>query len=303
MDVSFIFLLFFSLFFAILIGDAVYGFLLLGLTGLIRRKWKAAPAELVPLLRILSIATIVWGVLTGSWLGLQNLPAPLRAAQIGWLKEPDGKNLTFLCFLIGAIQLTLAHAWSGWRQRRSAAALSQAGWIGIVWFMFLLACFFVLDRPLPAFWPWLLGVSLAAVALFLVPPSRLKQDWPSFCVLPFTIIGNFGDIVSYMRLYLIGSASTTLIITFNDMMLGRGVPTFWSGLVAAAVLFAVHGLNILLNSLSVLVHGVRLNALEFSSHLGIQWTGIRYAPFAAAARSESGGLPEAREPDAGQHAE
>jgi len=41
-----------------------------------------------------------------------------------------------------------------------------------------------------------------------------------------------------------------------------------------------HVLNISLCALAVLVHGVRLNALEFSSHLGIQWAGIKYAPFA-----------------------
>ena len=43
-----------------------------------------------------------------------------------------------------------------------------------------------------------------------------------------------------------------------------------------------HGLNIILNLLSVIVHGVRLNTLEFSSHLGMSWSGIKYAPFAEA---------------------
>jgi V/A-type H+-transporting ATPase subunit I len=47
----------------------------------------------------------------------------------------------------------------------------------------------------------------------------------------------------------------------------------------AAILFAVHVLNILLGSLAVLVHGVRLNALEFSSHMGIQWLGLKFNPF------------------------
>jgi V/A-type H+-transporting ATPase subunit I len=31
--------------------------------------------------------------------------------------------------------------------------------------------------------------------------------------------------------------------------------------------------------LSVVVHGVRLNVLEFSNHLGLEWSGFAYNPF------------------------
>jgi V/A-type H+-transporting ATPase subunit I len=41
-----------------------------------------------------------------------------------------------------------------------------------------------------------------------------------------------------------------------------------------------HSFNMVLNVLSVLVHGVRLNTLEFSSHLGLTWSGFSYKPFA-----------------------
>jgi V/A-type H+-transporting ATPase subunit I len=34
-----------------------------------------------------------------------------------------------------------------------------------------------------------------------------------------------------------------------------------------------------LNVLSVLVHGVRLNTLEFTGHLGMSWSGHSYEPF------------------------
>lgn len=32
-------------------------------------------------------------------------------------------------------------------------------------------------------------------------------------------------------------------------------------------------------ALSVIVHGVRLNVLEFSGQVGLEWTGIAYDPF------------------------
>ena len=34
-----------------------------------------------------------------------------------------------------------------------------------------------------------------------------------------------------------------------------------------------------MGALSVVVHGVRLNMLEFSGHLGMEWSGRPYKPF------------------------
>ena len=55
-----------------------------------------------------------------------------------------------------------------------------------------------------------------------------------------------------------------------------GVIGFIAGLV---ILFLGHLLNIALTILSIMVHGVRLNTLEFSNHIGLQWTGFAYKPF------------------------
>ena len=278
MDVSVVFLVFFSVFFAMLINDAGYGLIFLCLTAIMRWKWKAAPSNLLPLLGIMSVATMIWGVLTGSYFGIQNLPAPLRQWKVEWLLHEN--NLMNLCFFIGALHLTVAHAWNVIRQRHSLTAISQAGWIGLVWSMYFVACYFVIGQPMPGFVPWLFCISLAAMVLFMVPLRQLKKEWPNYCVLPFTVIGNFGDVVSYMRLYLVGSASAILILAFNELAVGDGIHSIWAGLAAALIIFAAHVLNISLCALAVLVHGVRLNALEFSSHLGIQWAGIKYAPFA-----------------------
>ena len=43
---------------------------------------------------------------------------------------------------------------------------------------------------------------------------------------------------------------------------------------------ATNTLNILLATMGVLVHGIRLNTLEFSNHKGISWSGSAYRPFA-----------------------
>ena len=38
-------------------------------------------------------------------------------------------------------------------------------------------------------------------------------------------------------------------------------------------------LNLVMGLLSVVVHGVRLNLLEFSGQLSMEWTGYKYEPF------------------------
>ena len=91
------------------------------------------------------------------------------------------------------------------------------------------------------------------------------------------VVNVFSDIVSYIRLWAVGLAGAAISGTVN---------TFAGPLVGHAALFIVliillvfgHGLNMILNLLSVIVHGVRLNTLEFSNHLGMSWAGFKYEP-------------------------
>ena len=81
---------------------------------------------------------------------------------------------------------------------------------------------------------------------------------------PLTLIGNFVDVVSYVRLFAVGAASLAVASSFNAMALDLGASGPLAGLGAALVLFFGHGLNLLLAMMGVLVHGVRLNTLEFA---------------------------------------
>ena len=96
------------------------------------------------------------------------------------------------------------------------------------------------------------------------------------------VVNVFSDIVSYIRLWAVALAGSAISSTVNTMagpLLGHAI--FF---VAALVLLVTgHGLNVALNVLSVIVHGVRLNTLEFSSHLGMSWSGYKYEPFREAA--------------------
>ena len=45
-------------------------------------------------------------------------------------------------------------------------------------------------------------------------------------------------------------------------------------------LLPAHLLNFALGLVAVFAHGVRLNLLEFSNHVGLEWSGREYVPFA-----------------------
>ena len=92
------------------------------------------------------------------------------------------------------------------------------------------------------------------------------------------VVNVFSDIVSYIRLWAVGLAGAAISATVNELvspLLGN----FMFMVFAIILLVFGHGLNMILNVLSVIVHGIRLNTLEFSSHLDMSWSGHKFKPF------------------------
>jgi len=227
---------------------------------------------------ILSICAIAWGVLTGSYFGIEDLPAPLSNLRISWLKKEE--HLIAFSFLAGAIHLTIAHTWRLIRTINSTRAIGQAGWICIIWSMFFLSRFLILGIELPGWFSVLFVTGLVLITVFMTPFKLLKTEWADHVMLPFDVVGGFADLVSYVRLFAVGSASLAVATAFNELAIGDGIDSILAGFVAAIILFLGHGLNIVLCLMSILVHGVRLNTLEFSGHIGLEWSGFKYKPFA-----------------------
>ncbi|MEA1927872.1 MAG: hypothetical protein U9N73_06660 [Candidatus Auribacterota bacterium] len=278
-DASFIFLVFFSLFFAMLIGDAGYGAVFLIGTGLAQWKLGGKLKDKKPifLFYILSIATIIWGLLTGTIFGHEWLPQSVKPLT-PWLDEPT--NVMWLCFLIGAIQLTLAHLWKLIRKAPAIVALADLGWICIIWTMFFVAGMFILDNPFPAFGIWLLAAGLVLIIGFSIPPRYFFKDlFVRMITIFLSVINSFADVVSYIRLFAVGLATVAIADAFNNMAISSGWSSFPAGLISAIILLFGHTLNMILGGMAILVHGVRLNVLEFSSHLDMEWSGHKYNPF------------------------
>ena len=176
--------------------------------------------------------------------------------------------------------MTIAHGVVALRFINSLFALSQIGWISTIWGIFFLIKTLVIKDPFPWFASYLLISGIALVILFSNPQKNiLKGIAVSFAYLPLKFISSFGDNLSYVRLFAVGYASVKIASSFNKIALSIGFHNILASLIAALILIFGHVFNIILALMAVLVHGVRLNMLEFSGHLGMEWNGKPYAPF------------------------
>ena len=279
-DVSVVFYSFFTLFFAMLVGDVGYGLVILAATVWARRKFRKAPSAPFTLLGVFSLATIVWGALTATYFGIpgEALPAWLKPKTAEWLGNRS--NIMQVCFLIGAAHLSVARLWNACLLFPSRKALAQIGWLGIVWTMYCVSCAVIVEGfTFPTFMYYVAGLSTVLIACFMLDRSELKTNGIELGMLPLNIISGLGDIISYVRLYAVGLSSVMVAQNFDTMAAGLSLPLWAKIPCMVLILLLGHGLNLAMGALSILVHAVRLNTLEFSNHKGVTWSGYAYTPF------------------------
>ncbi len=286
-DVSLPFFCFFSVFFAMLVGDGGYGALIILFLLRAWKKYPRAPRSPFILLFVFSVATIVWGALCNTWFGFH--PQLLDNAVSRWLSAPGGKgdsNMMLICFTLGVAHLSIARLWNACQLFPDRKFLAQLGWLGVVWFMYFLAGSIVGVLTLPPFMKIVFGVSVLLIALFMLKKEELKTNGADLGMLPLNIISCLGDIISYVRLFAVGLAGVKVAENFNEMATGLDLPMVVKLPCVILILLIGHALNFAMAGLSVLVHAVRLNTLEFSNHKGITWAGFAFKPFRRQAETQ-----------------
>jgi len=273
-DVSIPFMLALPVFAAMLIGDGGYGAVLF--LGLLLGYKKASPAlgpDFTKLLIIVGAVSLLWGLLCGSFFGFVLYTPPLPVDTT----DRSRFMLMQISFTMGAIHLSSAQLWQAFRLFPDLRFLGKVGWgifiwgmLGVVW-MFVLSTSLTWETP----WPYLL-IAGAVLAILFNSPSKniLKTVLLGVGNFPLSMLGAFSDVTSYARLMAVGLAGSVLAGSFNDMALNSG-----SWLIAVPTLIFGHALNLALAMVSLFCHGVRLNMLEFSNNLGMQWNGYSYRPF------------------------
>jgi V/A-type H+-transporting ATPase subunit I len=275
-DISPLLLIFLGLFFGMIIGDAGYGTLYILLTLLAERKFGKGMKErtVFRLLYFFSGCAIFWGMLTGTVFGQEWYAAAGFKPAI-----PILNNTHFIqafCFFLGAFHLTLAHLWQALRKAPSVAALADAGWVMVLWSAYFFAKMLILSAPLPGFVMPLLSAGLVLIIFCTAPQKNILKTMASgLGTVALSIMNNFTDVVSYIRLFAVGLAGVAIADTVNTLAATFGGKSI---LLKAFILFHGHLINLMLGPISVLVHGLRLNVLEFSSHIGLTWSGTPYRP-------------------------
>ncbi len=316
-DISGWFLGFILIFFGIIFGDGVYGLLITAAAAILIIKSKKAKKEIPPaflLVGLFGISTVVWGTVTCTWGGLpaENLPSFLQKISIPvisnvyadkiwypfWTNGTAGlttaQNLQIFCFSLALIQLVTAHIKVAMRNRNSIRILGDIGSVLQLIGIYYVVLSFVVNPEVFSFGLVLGGIPVGTVALILVlvgfimsfvfanyngsVVKSILESLKNIVSVLLGVVNVFSDIVSYIRLWAVGLAGAAISATVNELaspLLGN----FMFMIIAIVLLVFGHGLNMILNVLSVIVHGIRLNTLEFSSHLDMSWSGHKFKPF------------------------
>ena len=288
-DVSAAFMIALPIFSAMLISDAGYGLIYLLLPIIFYRKMSP---QLAQLLIAIGAMSVIWGVITCSFFGfdIHRMIAAIPLVGALFAKGPlivvgmekpypeavDPMSLLMrISFILGAIHLSAAHLWRARTNFPNLSFLSNLGWAIWLWGMFGVVNMFVLGSAFKGtLYPSLLAVGGVLAILFAAPDRNpLKMLGLGIANFPLSAISTFGDTVSYVRLMAIGLAGSALAVAFNQMT----EPLPWP--VKIPILVVAHALNVAVSIVALFAHGVRLNMLEFSNNLGMQWSGYAYEPF------------------------
>jgi V/A-type H+-transporting ATPase subunit I len=182
--------------------------------------------------------------------------------------------------VIGVIHVVLGNVMDAWRYGRRVQALPSLGWACIVAGALLLGA--AMGLKLGGLKQMATAVIVAGMLLIVLftgvgakPLSRLIQGFLGLT----KITSAFGDVLSYLRLFALGLATSSLAVSFNDMAhdIKTGIPGI--GIVfAVGVLVLGHAMNLVLGISSCVIHGLRLNVIEFFNW-GLKEEGRVYQPF------------------------
>ncbi|PKN62331.1 MAG: hypothetical protein CVU57_24865 [Deltaproteobacteria bacterium HGW-Deltaproteobacteria-15] len=279
-DPSGIVLYFFAVFFGMILGDAGYGATLLILTFILQRKFKSDSPGAVRFFRLmylLGASTVIYGIISAGYFGVSISPEnPLNKLMILDFNTKEGQNrIMLLSIIIGMIHISISLLIK-FKNSRDFAAL---GWVPVIWGGYFLVSSQMgqgVDNP-PA--KYVLIAGLAVVFLFSSTKKNLILRAAEGLNGLLGIVQIFSDVLSYLRLFALGIATVYMAQTFNMLAddIAKGVP--WFGyIIAALILIVGHLVNLLLGIMGGVIHGLRLNFLEW-----YRWCfvgdGVVYKPF------------------------
>lgn len=264
-DPSGIVLYCFAVFYGMIIGDAGYGLVLLGLTVLLHMKVKSTSDLWIRMRRLsylLSFSVLFFGFISASYFGISLEPDNvLNKMLLLNFGTKEGQNQVMLVSVImGMVHISIALAIKFYRMRD----LPSLGWIIVMWSAYALLISKMMkgeENPIATY------ILIAGFVLVVLFTSDAKN--PIIRILlglngALGVVQLFADVLSYMRLFALGLATMYMCQTFNMLaeMPYKGLP-YIGFLPAVLILISGHAINILLGIMGGVVHGLRLNFLEW----------------------------------------
>jgi V/A-type H+/Na+-transporting ATPase subunit I len=283
LDPSVMVLFSFSLFFAMILADGGYGMILALFTFL---SWNYlgkynVGSWLRPLLVVISIFSIVYGMLLGSYFGVEPKPGTVLA-QLKIINIKDFKSMMELVLIVGCIHICIASGLRAWHAHILYERIQSVGVIILIIGAMLLSIALINhNEPVKQLSIVLLIIS---ILMMMICASDIPITSPKTALIRVLkglgavaeIPSLFGDILSYLRLFALGLAGASLAITFNTMAQHIAHSSGW--VLGGLVLLLGQTMNFVLCLMSAVIHGLRLNYIEFFKW-SIKEDGYRYQPF------------------------
>jgi V/A-type H+-transporting ATPase subunit I len=279
-DPSGLVLYIFSIFYGMIIGDAGYGLVSLALTGFLHWKVKSTSPlwfRFRRLCYLLSFSVLFFGIISASYFGIFLRPEnPLNKLLLLDLNTKEGQNQVMLISVImGMIHISIALAIKFYRTKD----LPTLGWIIVIW-----SGYFLLSSKMGKGEPNPVAMYIAIVGIGLVVLFTSKSRNPILRILiglngALGVVQLLADCLSYMRLFALGLATMYMCQTFNMLaeMPYNGLP--YIGFIPAVLILVFgHAINLLLGIMGGVVHGLRLNFLEWYRWC-FEGDGLPFRPF------------------------
>ncbi len=278
---------FYMMFFGFALGDAGYG-LLIVLAATFARKKMAGMKDILSLAQWLGLATVIFGILTGTFFGINlvSLDIPMLQKVKDYLIDTD--RMFTLAIALGVVQIIFGmfvKIFNIRKQKGLAYATSTMGWLvlilgAIAWYGLKSAGIITGSMATTVLYT-ILGVA-GILILFLNNPKRnplinfLSGLWDTYGM----ATGLLGDLLSYIRLFALGVSTAILGSVFNQLAMNMkpDIPVVGE-LVMILILLVGHGITLFMAGLGAFVHPIRLTFVEFYKNAGFTGGGKPYAPF------------------------
>ena len=294
MDLTPFIAVFYPILFAYCLGDAGYGLLLLVGAAVGGFTFLRAQKNIAILGVILGLFTTFMGLVkSGSIFGQPTAVSGLPFFQyLGqFVVIPDDRSYVFNAFnvalMIGVVQILVGIVVAIINKLQNEGFVPSLSPMGKLLIVSSLIWMFLADmqgvavlQPYPLIRKITLFIGVALILFFHDMTMPVAKRAAS-AVLPlfFILTGILGDILSYVRLFALGVASSVLGLVVNQIGSQIMANGSWGIMVGVVFLLFGHSLNFGIAMLGAFVHPLRLTFVEFYNNAQFTGGGVAYQPF------------------------